>query len=98
MRWPRQKLQTILRENEAIARQSKELATIVTQTPVTLKLDECQAGQYDRNRVSELFRELEFVSLLPKLPQTEGETPVEAKPPQGDYHIVNTIPALDKLL
>jgi DNA polymerase-1 len=93
-----QKLQTILRENEAIGRQSKELATIVTQMPVTLKLDQCQAGQYDRQRVADLFRELEFVSLLPKLPQTEGESPVEAKPPQGDYNIVNTIPTLDKLI
>ena len=94
-----QKLQTILRENEAIARQSKELATIVTRTPVTLDLDQCQAGQYDRQRVSELFRELEFVSLLPKLPQTEGvAAQVETKPPQGDYHIVNTTPALDKLI
>jgi len=93
------KLQTILRENEAIGRQSKELATIVTQMPVTLNLDRCQAGQYDRQRVADLFRELEFVSLLPKLPQTEGAAaPVEAKPPQGDYHIVNATPALDKLL
>ena len=67
-----QKLQTILRENEAAARQSKELTTIVTRMPVTLNLDDCQASQYDRNRVSELFRELEFASLLPKLPQTEA--------------------------
>ena len=95
-----QKLQTILRENEAIARQSKELTTIVTRMPVTLNLDDCQAGQYDRNRVSELFRELEFASLLPKLPQTEEEKTAapEAKPPQGDYHIVNTTTALDELL
>jgi DNA polymerase-1 len=92
------KLQTILRENEAIGRKSKELATIVTQMPVTLKLDQCRAGQYDRQRVADLFRELEFVSLLPKLPQAEGEATVEAKPPQGDYNIVNTAPALDKLL
>jgi DNA polymerase-1 len=95
------KLQTILRENEAVARQSKELATIVTQTPVTLNLADCQISQYDRHQVTELFRELEFVSLLPKLPQIETErvtTQVEAKPPQGDYHIVNTTPALDELL
>ena len=95
-----QKLQTILRENEAIAHKSKELTTIVTRMPVTLNLDDCQAGQYDRNRVSELFRELEFSSLLSKLPQTEGEKTAapEAKPPQGDYHIVNTTTALDELI
>ncbi len=94
------KLQTILRENEAIARQSKELATIVTQTPVTLNLDECQVSQYDRQRVTELLRELEFASLLPRLPQIEAEklAEVETRPPQGDYHTVNTTPALDELV
>ena len=96
------KLQALLRENEAIARQSKELATIVTQTPVTLNLDDCQISQYDRHQVTELFRELEFASLLPKLPQIETEkvatTQVETEPPQVDYHIVNITSALDELL
>jgi len=98
------KLQTLLRENEAIARQSKELTTIVTQTPVTLNLDDCQTSNYDRQQVTELFRELEFSSLLPKLPEAEEVVPettvqVETKPPpQRDYHIVNTTSALDELL
>ena len=99
------KLRDKLRENEAIARQSKELATIVTETPVTLELDECcQVSQYDRNQVTELFRELEFYSLLPKLPELETEeTPelsihVETKSPQGAYHVINTTSALDDLL
>ena len=65
------KLRDTLKQNEAIARQSKELATIVTQTPVTLNLDDCQFSQYDRNQVTELFRELEFFSLLSKLPEVE---------------------------
>ena len=95
------KLQALLQENEAIARQSKELATIVTKTPVSLNLDDCHIGQYDRHMVTELLRELEFASLLPKLPQIETEeiaTQVETEPPQGDYHIINTTPALDELL
>jgi DNA polymerase-1 len=92
------KLQNILRENEDAAYKSKELATIVSQLPVSMDLDDCQAGQYDRNKVTELFRELEFASLLPRLPQAEETAEVEAKPPQGDYNIVNTAPALDKLV
>lgn len=98
------RLQALLRQNEAIARQSKELATIVTRTPVTLNLDDCQISHYDRNKVTELFRELEFFSLLAKLPEGEGvapETTAQVKtqpPPQANYHIVNTTPALDKLL
>jgi len=98
------KLQALLQQNEAQARLSKELATIVTRTPITLNLDDCQVSQYDRRQVTELFRELEFFSLLPKLPEVETEalespfTQVEAKAPQGAYHIINTTSDLDKLL
>ncbi|TET26570.1 MAG: DNA polymerase I, partial [Dehalococcoidia bacterium] len=92
------KVQATLRENEALARQSKELATIVTRTPVTLKLDDCQVSQFNRNKVTELFRELEFFSLLPKLPEGEAEPSAETKPPARNYHTVNTTPALDRLL
>jgi len=98
------KLQTLLRQNEATARQSKELATIVTQAPITLNLDDCQTSLYDRHRVTELFRELEFFSLLRKLPEPEEVAPettaqAKAKPlPQADYHIIDTTLALNKLL
>jgi len=98
------KLQTVLRENEGIAHQSKELATIVTEVPVTLNLDDCQTSHYDRERVIEFFRELEFSSLLPKLPEAAEvrditTTEVKSEPPsRRDYHIINTIPALDELL
>jgi len=93
-----EKLQALLKENEAVARQSKELATIVTQMPVELKLDDCRVSQYDRNKVTELLRELEFASLLPKLPQTEGEPGAAVEPPRGNYKIVNSAADLDKLI
>jgi DNA polymerase-1 len=93
-----EKLRALLKDNEAVARQSKELATIVTQMPVELKLDDCRLSQYDRNQVTELLRELEFASLLPKLPQIEGKEAIEAKPPKGEYKIVNSAADLDKLI
>ncbi|MFC1908010.1 DNA polymerase I [Chloroflexota bacterium] len=97
------KLQEKLQKNEALARQSKELATIVIQIPVTLDLDDCQVSHYDRHKVTELLRELEFSSLLTKLPEAEEATPevtthVKAGPPQKDYHIVSTTSALNDLL
>ncbi|GAH43887.1 unnamed protein product, partial [marine sediment metagenome] len=96
------KLQTLLKQDEAIARQSKELATIVTQTPVTLNLDDCQLSRYDRKQVTELFRELEFSSLLPRLPEIGEAAPQTTRvktepPPQRAYHVVNTTSALDEL-
>ncbi len=95
------KIQALLKEHEAQARQSKELTTIVTQTDVTLNLDDCRVSHYDRSRVTELFRELEFYSLLPKLAALDGLTPenqTEAKPSEGAYHIINTDSALDEVI
>ncbi|GAH75216.1 unnamed protein product, partial [marine sediment metagenome] len=96
------KLQALLRQNESLAHQSKELATIVTQIPISLNLDDCQLSHYDRHRVAELFRELEFLSLLPKLPEVEAhESPTQVKispKPQPAYHIINTTQAFDELL
>jgi len=98
------RIQAMLRENEAIARQSKKLATIDITAPVTLNLDNCQISHFDRNKVTELFRELEFFSLLPKLPESTTEIPeaivrVETEPPpRQDYHVVSTTSSLDELL
>ncbi|MFH1169150.1 MAG: DNA polymerase I, partial [Chloroflexota bacterium] len=100
-----QKVQALLREHETRARQCKELATIVTRTPVALNLDDCGVSHYDRGQVTELFRELEFSSLLSRLPEAEKETALESaqargetRPAGGNYHVVDTTPALDNLL
>ena len=98
------KLQALLEQNEAVAQKSKKLATIVTQAPVTLNLDDCQVSHYNRQGVVELFRELEFASLLPKLPEVEEVVPrITAQVKTGpqlrrNYHIINTTSALDELI
>ncbi len=55
---------------------------------------------YNRNEVVELFRELEFVNLIPRLPQEiagPGDT-VESKTfPKGIYQMVNTETALNEV-
>jgi DNA polymerase-1 len=99
------KLQVLLRDNEAIARQSKELATIVTSAPVTLNLEEAKASRFNRGKVADLFRELEFASLLNKLPVATGESITEASAPvpvesgvKRNYRIVNTEETLSALV
>ena len=89
------RIQGILRQNEEIARQSKLLATIVTEAPITLNLDDCQVSLYDRQQVAELLRELEFASLLSKLPAPQAE--IKPTHPR-DYHTIDTTPAFDELL
>ncbi|TAJ20490.1 MAG: DNA polymerase I, partial [Dehalococcoidia bacterium] len=58
-----------LEQGAADALHSYEMATIVRDVPgVTLDLDAALLRDYDREAVEELFRELEFRSLIPRLP------------------------------
>ena len=57
-----------LAENEAVARVSKRMATIVVDLDVPLDLEAARYRSYDRDRVVRLFDELEFRSLVPRLP------------------------------
>jgi DNA polymerase-1 len=60
--------QRLLRGQEQEARQSKYLATIVCNVPVQLDLAACRVGQINQERVIALFRELEFRTLIDKVP------------------------------
>ena len=95
----------LLRENEALARHSLEMATIVDNIPVTLDLDACRAADYDPERVLTLFRELEFNSLLNRLPPIGGAVAAPSRPSEPeqpaepvDYQVVDTIEALDDVV
>ena len=61
---------------------SREQARIVTDLPVALELDRTRRGPYDRAAVLDLFRELEFRSLVPRLPPADGNlaAPIAASP------------------
>jgi DNA polymerase-1 len=72
-----ERLHQVLKENKALALQSKKLGTIVRDVPVEFDLDDCLLGAYDRNKAFEIFHQLEFKSLLNRLPAF-GEEP--AKP------------------
>ena len=75
-----------LRENLAACREqvlrSRELARIVTDVPVRLDLDHARRGPYDRAAVVAMFNELEFRSLIPRLPPS-GADPVPASVAAG---------------
>ncbi len=95
------RLQGLLREHKEKAFQNRELVAIVTDVPVTLDLDTCAVSTYDRNRVVDLFRELEFVGLLSSLPEELRGSPTVAysrEAHKGDYRIINTAEGLDNLV
>ena len=85
---------------------SKRLATIVEEVPgVTLDLEQARWGGYDRERVIELFRELEFRTLLARLPEPvdaagSPAAMVEAAHTQveGHYRLATTAAELDELV
>ena len=57
---------------------SREMSRIVTELPVTLDLERTRRGSYDRAAVIELFRDLEFRSLIPRLPPADGNAAAAA--------------------
>jgi DNA polymerase I len=90
-----------LKENQADIRQSFELATVHTEVPVELDLDQLTYREPDRAKAYQLFRELEFNTLTREFadsaPLFAG---LEDSADAGDRHykLINTRAELDKLI
>ena len=88
------KLRDRLAEHRESAFMSREIGRIITDLPVELGLDEARTGRYDRRAVAQRFRELEFRSLIDRLPASsiaptgydspeqrdEGRAPAQPRP------------------
>ncbi|MCJ7512107.1 MAG: DNA polymerase I [Anaerolineales bacterium] len=68
------RFRTKLEEGRESAYLSRGLGTIVTDVPIAFDLQACRLQGYDREAVSELFRQLEFRTLLTRL-QAAAEEP-----------------------
>jgi DNA polymerase I len=67
--------QKALLEGKETALLSRDLGRIVLDVPIALDIEKCRTRTYDRSRVADLFRELEFRSLVARLPSSaEGAT------------------------
>ncbi len=62
------KMRDRLAEHRESAFMSREIGRIVIDLPVDLDLEEGRTGRYDRRAVAQRFRELEFRSLIDRLP------------------------------
>jgi DNA polymerase-1 len=80
------KLRESLAANREQVFKSRVMATIVTDLPVKLEIDRTRWRGYDRAAVLDLFRDLEFRSLVPRLPPADANLsapgPVAARPGQ----------------
>jgi DNA polymerase I len=96
------KLRENLRAHEAQVREALEMATIRTDVPdIFLDMDEARIGRYDRQRVLDLLRDLEFRTLVPRLPPVEegyNSTGEEAAATEKAYRMVGSEAELDALV
>ena len=82
---------------------SQRLGCIRTEVPVELDLEACRSGSFDRRRVGRLFQELEFRSLLARLPEPVGPPeqlslfPARKGAALGSYRLVGSPDALAEL-
>jgi len=95
-----------LEENRDRAFANRKLMTISRDTPVKLDLAACRFGQYDRKAAVALLTELEFYSVIPRLPTpktyddtlTTNDTPPSVISSTVEYEIVDTEEKLAAML
>ena len=100
------RIQNLIREHADQIVVSKRLVTIATDAPVEWDLDAARFGGFSRDEALEVFRELEFSSLVARIPSPPGEADAagpglaEATPAAGAavrVEIVDSPGALDAL-
>ena len=100
------KTQQSLRDHEEQALRGKFLATIVRDVPLQLDLEKSRFWQYDRAKVVEALTELEFFSMVDRIPDPQGdsasavqaELSVATEQQETHYAVVDTPEALEALV
>ena len=91
------RIQGLLREHQAQALSSKELVTIVCDAPTDFDLAATEFGHYRRDEVLEVFRALEFSSLVARIPPPHDERADAAQQPDGPAAAQEAEPAPDSI-
>ncbi len=71
----RPRIKELLKRYKDDAYLSKRLATINCDTPIDFNLEKVKFGDFDKKAVFDLFSELEFKSLLPRIQAVSGSSP-----------------------
>ena len=66
------RIQRLLEQDKENAFLSRHLGTIVS-APLPLTIADCKLGDYDRGKTVDFLRDLEFMSVIPKLPDTTNK-------------------------
>ena len=86
-----------LLEHADLARLSKELVTIHDDVAITLELERLKVGEPDRERLRDLFVELEFHTLAKEM-AAAVPAPAAAKEIEHRYVTVDTVAAMEKIV
>ncbi len=96
--------QQSIRDHVEELRQGKFLTTIVRDLPIDLDLDEMRLWQYDRTEVLDLLKELEFFSIVSRIPDphddgaaAQGQLLPEAEERETRYSVVDTPEGLHEM-
>ncbi len=90
--------QKALAGNVDVARASKTLATIVRDLEIPFDADKAHVATYDRDAAIALFRDLEFRSLVPKLPEPVAANAQQALPLADPAPVVERAPSVRTLV
>ncbi|NOX37275.1 MAG: DNA polymerase I [Calditrichaeota bacterium] len=100
-RVPREAWRKALAENKTQAFLSRELVTIDTQVPVDISIEQLKAKPADARKLQKIFEELEFRSLMDRIPEFSGE-PIEVVKTydanRQNYHLIDSPEALDRFV
>ena len=96
-------VKTALGENQERAFENRKLMTIDREAPVSLDLEQCRFWRYDRRDVVALLTELEFFSVVSRVPQPDGSDAAQPDAAQEsetatDYTVVQTQEQLDSMI
>lgn len=78
-----ERMQNLLSAGAEDAVMSKKLATLDLRAPIKLDLAACMTHDYDKDQVVKLFEELEFKSLINRLPGVEKVSEIKTYPVQN---------------
>jgi DNA polymerase-1 len=92
----RKNIKESLINNKEMAFLSKKLATIDRNIPIDVDLSSCLREEYNREKLLELFRKLEFKSFIQKLQLESIEKETLAS--QGSYEHITTIDEFKKVV
>ena len=92
-----------LEEHQDRAFENRTLMTIDRNSPIELDLEKCRFWRYDRRAVVALMTELEFFSVIPRVPNPDGpedfsDVPDREPDMDVDYTIVQTQSQLDSMV